>query len=88
MSLEDFRDNEMVQDAVVRNFTLIGEATRYIPEEVEARYPEIPWERMRGMRNLIVHDYAGIDYEIIWETVQMDLLPLVSQLQDILEREG
>ena len=57
----DFKQNMMLVDAVVRNFEIIGEASRNIPENIKNRYPEIPWKKMYGLRNLILHEYFGID---------------------------
>lgn len=87
MSVESFGTDELVQDAVIRNFAVIGEAAGRVPGEIQDRHPEIPWNRMRGMRNLLVHDYSNVDYEIIWETASNDLPPLVPKLSDLLEKE-
>ena len=67
MDFRKFKMNYMVVDAVVRNFEIIGEASKNIPEEIQIKNPEIPWKKMYGLRNLISHEYFGIDYEIIWE---------------------
>lgn len=52
---------------VIRNFEIIGEASKNLPKELKARYPEVPWEEMYRLRNRITHEYFGIDYEIIWD---------------------
>ncbi len=85
MTGDEFLSSEMVQDAVIHNFTVIGEAARHVPAEVESRHPDVPWTRMRGMRNLVVHEYSGVDLRIVWDTSQVDLPPLVPLLQNILE---
>jgi len=72
-------------DAVAWRLTIIGEAARHIPDEVTARYAEVPWAQMRGMRNHIVHGYDQIDLEIVWEVVTRDLPPLVPHLERILK---
>ena len=82
-----FEADDKTVDAVLRNITIIGEATTHVPEEVEARLPTAPWSEMRGMRNIVVHEYFGVDFDILWETVQHDLPPLVSQLQELLDGE-
>lgn len=87
MSAKDFRENDMAQDALIRNFAVIGEAARHIPEEVQDKYPEVPWIRMRAMRNLVVHEYFGVDLRIIWDTVHEDLPDLVGDLEEVLEAE-
>ncbi len=79
-----FCENEMVVDAVVRNFAIIGEAARHVPDEVQVRYSELPWADMRDMRNLLVHEYFGADLQTVWETVEHDLPPIVPLLQRIL----
>jgi uncharacterized protein with HEPN domain len=63
---------------------VIGEAAAHIPDDVAEAHPEIAWNLMRGMRNRLVHDYFGMDPEIIWDTVQNDLPPLVEPLKRIL----
>lgn len=88
MNEDEFRENELVQDALVRNFAVMGEAASHVPEEVRVGNPEVPWSRMRGMRNLIVHEYFGIDPKIIWDTVWGELPRLEDQLKEILENKG
>lgn len=69
------------------SFIVIGEAARFIPEEVEDRHPEIPWAKLRGMRNVIVHGYFGVRLDVLWDTIRDDLPPLVGQLEHLLESE-
>jgi uncharacterized protein with HEPN domain len=87
MTAESFAANQMTIAAVARNIGIIGEAARHIPATVEARYPEIPWVKMRGMRNIVIHDYPGVDVGIVWDTVGNGLPPLVPVLREILEQE-
>ncbi len=87
MTRDQFYANELVQDAVIRNFTVIGEAARHVPPEVENLYPDVPWARMRGMRNLVVHEYSGVDPRIVWDTSEEDLPPLVQMLKNIVEQQ-
>ena len=61
MDLEKFRVSDITIDAVIRNFTVIGEAARQIPSEIELRYNQVPWQKMRGLRNIVVHEYFGVD---------------------------
>lgn len=70
---EDFRHNNMIIDAVIRNFEIIGEAAKHIPEEYKEKYPDLPLKEMTGMRNVLIHDYLGIDYQYIWQTIKDDL---------------
>ncbi len=84
MTLDHFVANELVIDAVIRNFLVIGEATRNIPPEIQKAYPAIPWAQMQGMRNILVHAYEMVKVDIIWNTIQTDLPPLITPLRDIL----
>jgi uncharacterized protein with HEPN domain len=80
------RDSRTV-DAVIRNLEIIGEAVRHVPPEVEARHPQVPWRKMREMRNILIHQYFGVSLRIIWGTIQNNLPPLVPVLQALLESE-
>lgn len=88
MSLEDFTGDEKTVDAVVRNISVIGEAARHVPEEIRERYPDVPWSEMRGMRNVVVHEYASVSIPIVWQTAKRNLPPLVPILRRILENEA
>jgi uncharacterized protein with HEPN domain len=66
LTYDEFVSNTMVIDAVIRNIEIIGEATIRLPDEYKDKCPQIDWHRIRGLRNRIVHDYFGIDYDIIW----------------------
>jgi uncharacterized protein with HEPN domain len=70
---KDFKINHMVVDAVIRNLEIIGEASKSIPIKVQDKYPEIPWKKMYGLRNLIAHVYFGIDHGMIWEIAKNNL---------------
>ena len=86
-SLESLQADRKTVDAVVRNLTIIGEATRHVPVEIQTRYPAIPWDDMRDMRNVVVHEYFRVSYPILWHTIHNNLPPLVEQLQSLLETE-
>ena len=73
-------------DAVVRNLMTMGESIRWIPEPILDANPDVPWRVMRGARNVVVHEYFGVDPAILWETVRGDLPPLVAKLESVLER--
>ena len=83
----EFKQNYMIVDAVVRNFEIIGEASKNIPEEIQKKYPDIPWKKMYGLRNLISHEYFGIDYEMIWQIATVNLPQNIIDLQKIIETE-
>jgi len=69
----EFKEKSIAQDAVIRNFEIIGEAAKNIPIEIANKYPNIPWKKMYAMRNIITHEYFGIDLEIIWEIIKNEL---------------
>ena len=68
-----FSENTLIQDAVIRNFEIIGEATKKISNAFRLSYPEIPWKEMAGMRDKLIHDYLGVDIEVIWKSIKDDL---------------
>jgi uncharacterized protein with HEPN domain len=84
MDFDSFAGDDRTVDAVIRHFGIIGEAALHLPEEIRAANPGLPWRQMRGLRNLVIHEYFGISKEILWETACHDLPPLVSALHQIL----
>ncbi len=70
MTLTQFEKNEMVIDAVVRNLEVIGEASKSVSVAVKRSNTDIPWTQMSGMRNLLIHEYFGVDVKIVWHTVK------------------
>jgi uncharacterized protein with HEPN domain len=88
-NIEAFLKDEKTQDAVVRNIEIIGEAvthiTRVAPDFID-QHPQLPWARMRGMRNFIAHAYFDVDWRIVWETVKNDLSRLKEQINQLLNR--
>jgi uncharacterized protein with HEPN domain len=84
-----FEKNQQVQDAVVRNIEIIGEAVRHIdrtaPGFIE-QHPELPWAQMRGMRNVIIHQYFAVDLKILWTTATEDLPRLKRQIDQLLQQ--
>jgi uncharacterized protein with HEPN domain len=87
--LHAFEQNPLVQDAVVRNIEIIGEAVNHInrvaPEFI-AQHPELPWDDMRDMRNVVIHAYFAVDLEVVWRTVQEDLPKLKQQIDQLLSQ--
>lgn len=71
----------MIYDATLRNLELLGEAARHIPEEVRARAPDIPWRRIVGVRNILIHGYLGIDNDIVWDIVTKEIHNLLPDLE-------
>jgi hypothetical protein len=84
LSFEEFLTDDKTIDAVVRNFEIIGEASLRIDEDFRLENPQIEWKKLRGFRNRIVHDYFGIDYEIVWSILSEDLEELIFQLEQLL----
>ena len=76
------RDRKTI-DAVIRNFEIIGEAAAHVPEEVQKRFSGVPWTKMKGIRNLLIHEYFGVDIEVVWKTVQEDLGVLKKSLEKV-----
>lgn len=85
MDFEGFAGNEMVVDAVARNLGVIGEAARNVPDDIKQRHPEVPWSRMIGLRNLVVHEYFGIDLGIVWEIVRVNIPETRPMIEEILD---
>jgi uncharacterized protein with HEPN domain len=89
MTLADFeKDNFQLQKTVFYNFIIIGEASLNIPEQIQARYPHVPWRVMVAMRNVMAHEYFQINRQIVWHIIKNNLPPLIVQLEDIWERES
>jgi uncharacterized protein with HEPN domain len=68
-----FFESPMIQDAVVRNLEVIGEATKQVPDSLRARAPELSWREMAGMRDKLIHDYLGVDLNLVWDVVVSEL---------------
>jgi uncharacterized protein with HEPN domain len=82
-----FKQKYIVVDAVIRNFEIIGEASKHIPEDIISKYPDIPWKKMYDLRNIVTHEYFGIDYEMLWEIDKNDLPKNQIDLQRLIEIE-
>lgn len=83
LSFEQFTLDEKTVDAVARNFEIIGEAANRLPAEFKTQHPTIDWDRIRGFRNRVVHDYFGIDHSIVWNIINGFLPQLVMTLSEI-----
>jgi uncharacterized protein with HEPN domain len=79
-SRDDFLQDLKTQDAVLRRLLVIGEAAAHLTAETEARFAELPFRKMAGMRNRLVHDYGQVDFEIVWDTVNSHLPHVVSEI--------
>ena len=81
-----FEQDELVQNWMVSHITMIGEACRFLPEEFQARYAEIPWADIIGMRNILVHHYFGIDLDAVWAVVEQDIPELKLNIQVLIDQ--
>ena len=77
-----FLADEKTIDAVVRNIEIIGEAAKQLPTEFKTRYSKVPWPQIAGLRNRIVHDYAGIDLKLVWNILQTAIPKLARQVAE------
>lgn len=86
-NVTSFQEDYKTIDAVIRNFEIIGEATKNLPQEVIVKYPDTPWKEMYRLRNRISHEYFGIDYQIIWRIATAYLPQNLKQINEILKIE-
>jgi uncharacterized protein with HEPN domain len=87
MNYEKFAKDDKTVYAVIRAVEIIGEAAANIPENIRSKYPDIPWREVKGMRNKLVHNYFGINMEVVWQTICDDLPMLIAALENILKQE-
>ena len=87
VTFEEFKSDSRTADAVVRNLEIIGEAAKYIPDEVRKRYSRLDWKAVVGLRNRIIHEYFGVDLEVIWRIIEKDVPILREQVRQILGEE-
>ena len=83
LAKEDFFSSTEKQDAVYRRLEVIGEAANRLPEEFRNQYPLIPWNKIVGMRNVLIHDYDSIDLDLVWETIRRDINKLEEYITSI-----
>ena len=81
---EHFFQDTQVQDAVVRNLEIIGEAASQVPEQIRLQYPDIPWRGMSTLRNMLIHQYHRVDYDRVWVVIEKDLPALKREIEKIL----
>jgi len=79
-SQEQFYSSRLVQDAVVRNLQVMSESSQRLAEDIKQLYPDIPWKQISGFRNILVHDYLGVDLDVIWSVVAQELPKLQQAL--------
>ena len=84
ISEKTFLADSKLQDAVIRRLLIIGEASARMPDAFKTAHPEIPWHKMTGMRNRLVHGYAEVNMAVVWDTLRNDLPPLEGRLSELL----
>ena len=86
MFFDKFTTNELIQDGVVRNLEIIGEAVKNIPDNVKSEYPDIDWRKIAGLRDILVHAYFGIDKEIVWDVVKNKIPDLKQSILEMFKK--
>jgi len=84
MTYEEFSSNNMAVDAVIRNFEIIGEAAARISDDIKSVYPQVPWYEMKGMRNIVAHEYFSVDLKIVWKTAQQSIPVLMTMIKKVI----
>jgi len=82
---DEFLDNCEKQDAIMKRLEVIGEAVKNIPKKIKEKYPDIPWKRIAGMRDVLIHEYFGVTMERVWNTAKNDIPKLKKQILELLE---
>ncbi len=88
LTAQDFNNSELIQDAVIRNIEIIGEATKKISKDLKSQYLEIPWKEMFEMRDKLIHDYFGIDVDVVRKTVNEDIPFLKSLIENLINKNS
>jgi uncharacterized protein with HEPN domain len=87
LDYEEFSENEMVIDAVIRNFEVIGEAVNHIPGDIRKKFPDVEWSETIGFRNVLIQHYFGLDIEAVWDTIKENIPSLKEHIKKVLESE-
>jgi len=83
---EAFKKNDLVQDGVIRQIEIIGEAVKRLSDDITSQSPQVPWQDIAGMRDKLIHDYFGVDIDTVWLTVQKDISEFKEEVKRIIER--
>ncbi len=87
LTKDQFKQDPTLQRAFVRSLEIVGEATKRVSLESRQKYPDIQWRAMAGMRDRLIHDYIGVDYDLVWSVVTENIPVLLTQLQQIFDQE-
>ena len=87
ISYEEFLKDIKTQDAVVRNLEIVGEATKNISDDLKKDYPQIPWKKLTGIRDRLIHHYFGINYDIVWVVAKEELPEIILQIENLLRNK-
>jgi len=82
----DFLNSKQLQDSVIRRIEIIGEAIKNIPNDIKENYSQIPWKEITGMRDILIHQYFGVDLDLTWQVIDKDLPRLKRQISDIYKK--
>jgi len=83
---ETFKKNDLVQDGVIRQIEIIGEAVKRLSDDITSQSPQVPWQDIAGMRDKLIHDYFGVDIDTVWLTVQKDIPEFKKEIIGIIQR--
>ena len=86
ITVHAFVEQDIIHDAVLRNFEIMGEATKKLSQDFREKHNDVPWKKMAGTRDILIHDYLGVDLIAVWNTIESDLPALKSQLTRILKK--
>ncbi len=85
MTYEDFTKDRKTINAIIRSIEVIGEAAKKIPKSIRDKHPDVPWKKMAGMRDKMIHEYFGMDVGILWKVVKENIPPLKPLIEDVLK---
>ena len=84
-TIQDFMRSKSLQDMIIRRMEIIGEAVKYLPDDIKDSHSEVPWKKIAGMRDILIHQYFGVDIEATWDVVEKDIPELKAKILKIQE---
>jgi uncharacterized protein with HEPN domain len=84
----ELQHNRVLELALIRLVEIVGEASAKVSSETQAKYPSIPWSQVIGMRNRLIHGYDSVDLDVLWDTIEVDLPPLIAEIEKIIGQAG